>query len=186
MELILASASPRRRQLLSNAGYTFECDPVDVDERVHRAEHPIAYVRRLARSKARASASRHHGAVVLGADTSVVLRGNILGKPEDTADAVRMLTLLSGHWHDVLTGVAVARNRVMLDAVARTRVRFARLTREEVDWYVASGEPFDKAGGYGIQGLASRFVERIDGSCSNVVGLPLVEVGRLLRRLGCA
>ncbi len=172
--------------MLSKAGFAFKCDPVDVDERVRGSERPAAYVRRLARSKARAAAIRHPGAVVVGADTAVVLGEKILGKPEDAADAARILTLLSGRWHEVLTGVAVARNRALVDVVARTRVRFARLSRDEIDWYVSSGEPFDKAGAYGIQGLASRFVERVDGSCSNVVGLPVAEVCRLLGRFGCA
>jgi len=183
VELILASASPRRRELLSKAGFTFACDPVDVDERVRRGERPVAYVRRLARAKARAAALRHPCAVVVGADTAVILRGHILGKPEDAADAARMLGLLSGRWHEVLTGVAVARDRRLLDAVASTRVLFATLSREEIEWYVSSGEPGDKAGAYGIQGLAARFVERVDGSCSNVVGLPVAEVYRLLSRL---
>lgn len=186
MYLILASASPRRRELLAGAGFDFKWEPVDIDESVHKGETPADYVRRLAIAKAEAALDRHPGAVVLGADTAVVSRGRILGKPEGAADATRMLELLSGRWHVVLTGVAVLSGTRRLSDVAATRVRFATLTREEIASYVESGEPLDKAGAYGIQGLASRFVERVDGSCSNVVGLPVATVYRLLREIGAA
>ena len=180
--LILASASPRRAELLAAAGFRFEVVPQELDETPRNGESPEAYVLRLACEKVR-SACRKTGSIIVGADTVVVVEGEVLGKPRDDADAARMLKRLSGRSHEVLTGVAVGGDRV-LSEVARTTVRFLPLEADEIAWYVASGEPRDKAGAYAIQGLASRFVERIDGSYSNVVGLPVALVYRLLRQLG--
>jgi len=184
MRLVLASASPRRRALLSEAGIAFEVDAVDIDETPRPNEPPDGYVQRLAQEKARAAARSHPEAAVLGADTAVVVDGGIFGKPIDDADARRMLDRLSGRSHEVLTGVALvwpAGERVAID---RTVVWFNTLSATDVAQYVASGEPRDKAGAYAIQGLAGRFVERIDGSYSNVVGLPMAAVLQLLRDAG--
>ena len=180
---MLASASPRRADLLAAAGFGFGVEPADVDERVLPGEDPVAHVARLASSKAQAVAGRRPGAWVLGADTVVVVDGTILGKPADDADAVRMLTLLSGRTHAVLTGVCVVRGSEARSAVASTDVEFAVLAPAAIAWYVSTGEPRDKAGAYAIQGLASRFVTRINGSYSNVVGLPVSLVVTLLDAL---
>ncbi len=182
--LILASASPRRAELLRAAGFTFVVDTADVDESIRDGEAPEHYVLRLAEAKAVAVAVRHPGAFVLGADTSVVIDDQVLGKPDGPADAGRMLRLLAGRTHDVLTGVAVCHVARRLSRVASTAVTFLPMTDAEIAWYVASHEPDDKAGAYAIQGLASRFVERIDGSYSNVVGLPVSLVNRLLEEIG--
>ncbi len=181
--LILASASPRRAELLRAAGiHEFTVRAADIDEALLPDESPHAYVLRLSREKARAVARPHE--MVLAADTTVVLGEEIAAKPLDAADAARMLRALSGAWHEVLTGVSLLRGDRLLSEVESTRVKFAPLSPEEIDWYVASGEPMDKAGAYGIQGLASRFVERIEGSYSNVVGLPVQMVYRMLREMG--
>jgi len=181
--LLLASASPRRADLLRAAGIPFDTCPADVDERSLPGETPRDYVTRLALEKARA-VRRDLGSVVLGADTTVVLDGRVLGKPEHPEEAARMLRSLSGRTHEVLTGVAVKHGGLEFVDVASTRVRFLPLTEEEIAWYVASGEPEGKAGAYAVQGLASRFVERIEGSYSNVVGLPVSLVYQLLRQVG--
>lgn len=182
--LILASQSPRRAELLRAAGFAFEVETADVDESLGVGEAPEAYVLRLAEAKAAAVATRHPDAAVVGADTTVVIDEQILGKPTDRADAVRMLRQLAGRTHEVLTGVAVGRGARWLSRVASTSVTFLPMTDAEIAWYAASGEPDDKAGAYAIQGLASRFVERIDGSYSNVVGLPVALVHRLLKEIG--
>ena len=171
--------------MLRAAGIPFDVFAVDVDERFHQGEKPEDAVARLAEAKANAAAAFHPEAVVLGADTTVVIRGEALAKPEDTEDAVRMLRLLAGGTHDVLTGVCVCYGSRRLMRVETTRVRMARMSDVEIFWYVSTGEPFDKAGGYAVQGLASRFIERIDGSYSNVVGLPISCVYELLKELGC-
>ena len=186
MRLILASASPRRTDLLREAGYLFEVEPADVDESELAGEPPAAYVVRVAAMKARAVAARHPGEMILAADTTVVLDGAMLAKPADDADATRMLGLLSGRTHDVLTGVVLVRTGRESSALVGTRVRFRPLTAAEIEWYVASGEPHDKAGAYGVQGLAARFVESVDGSYSNVVGLPVGAVRALLEAEGLA
>lgn len=183
MRLILASASPRRTELLSAAGFRFDVRPVEVDETPRPQEEPAAYVLRLAALKAQSCECEDDGHVVLAADTTVVVDGLLLAKPSDDADARRMLRLLSGRGHDVLTGVALRRGARLVTAVETTRVRFSRMDEAEIDWYVASGEPADKAGAYAVQGLASRFVERIEGSYSNVVGLPVARVYELLREI---
>jgi septum formation protein len=184
MRLILASASPRRSELLRAAGFDFQVVPAEVDERPLPAEAPDDYVRRVALDKARAVAASMPDAVVLAADTCVVVDDAILGKPVDAADAARMLAVLSGRPHDVLTGVAVIGPAGVQVESADSRVVFASLSAAEIAWYVASGEPADKAGAYAIQGLASRYVERVEGSYSNVVGLPVAVVYRLLREQG--
>jgi septum formation protein len=200
MRLILASASPRRAELLRAAGYDFEVLTADVDESILDDEAPSIYVRRLAAEKSaaaaaalksRAAAQTDAGAladairtIVLGADTTVVLDGEILGKPRDDADVGRMLRRLSGRRHHVLTGISLRRGAVELGRVVKTSVDFSPLTDDDVAWYVASGEGRDKAGAYAIQGLASRFVPRVDGSYSNVVGLPVTAVRELLIEIG--
>ena len=184
--MVLASGSPRRRELLAGLGLRFEVRAADVDETPHPGESPRDYVLRLAREKAAAVArSGAPGELVLAADTTVVLEGEILGKPEDEEDARRMLRLLAGREHEVLTGVAlqeVAGRQVA--AVEATRVRMAPLDDREIGWYAATGEPQDKAGAYAIQGLGSLFVEAVEGNYSNVVGLPIPAVYRLFRELG--
>jgi septum formation protein len=179
--VVLASASPRRQELLTAAGIPFEVLPVDVDETPLDGELPEEHVRRLALAKAEAALARRPEAVVLGADTIVVAGGRILGKPRDAEDAARMLRALAGRAHEVLTGVALSSVRGTMFELERTRVWFAPLSDQEIADYVASGEPRDKAGAYAIQGLAARFVVRIDGSYSNVVGLPVALVYRLLK-----
>ena len=181
--LILASASPRRAELLRSAGFAFETFPVDVDETPRDGERPAAYVRRLAAEKSACAAAGRPGAVILAADTAVILGDEILGKPMDDRDAAAMLRKLSGRSHEVMTGVSLRRDGFEVGRVETTLVRFAPLTPDEIDWYVASREGRDKAGAYGIQGLASRFIPRIEGSYSNVVGLPVDCLQALLREL---
>ena len=189
--LVLASASPRRAELLRAAGMAFDVRVADVDETQSVGETPDAYVERLAIAKAVAIADQAEPRAVLGADTTVVVDGVVLGKPIHASDATRMLRLLSGRTHLVLTGVALIAPAVAGQAtrprrarVCTTRVTFAPLCEAELAWYVASGEPMDKAGAYAIQGLASRFVTRIDGSYSNVVGLPVSHVWAMCGELG--
>ena len=184
MRLILASASPRRAELLRAAGFVFEIVPADTDESARPDEPAEDYVRRVAAEKARAVLRQFPDCIVLAADTTVVVDGCMLGKPSDDEDARQMLARLSGRSHRVLTGVAVAGGGREVLAAASTLVRFAVLTSAEIDWYVASGEPRDKAGAYGVQGLASRFVDGIEGSYSNVVGLPVALVHTLLAARG--
>lgn len=185
--LVLASGSPRRRELLGGLGLRFTVRSADIDETPHPGEEPAAYVLRLAEEKARAAG--RPGELVLAADTTVVVDGEILGKPEDAADAERMLRLLSGREHEVLTGVAVldttpADAGRIASGISRSAVRFAALGPEEIAWYVGTGEPRDRAGAYAIQGLASLFVEAVSGNYSNVVGLPIPTVYRLFAELG--
>ena len=177
----MASRSPRRAELLTSAGYDFEVVPADIDERALDRETPAVYVRRLAREKAFRVHRDHPASVVLGADTVVVIDTVMLGKPADETDAAGMLRRLSGRSHEVLTGVALHTRNAQQCDVESTRVTFRELTAAEVAWYVASGEPDGKAGGYAIQGRASRFVIRIEGSYTNVVGLPIALVDHLLR-----
>ena len=181
MRLILASASPRRAELLRLAGFEFDIIVTDIDERVREGETPAAYVRRLAAEKtAAATALVGPRAIVLGADTAVVVDGEILGKPGSDDEASSMLQRLSGRWHDVMTGVSLRSGTSELGRVETTRVQFATLSDAEIANYLASGEGRDKAGAYAIQGLASRFIPRIEGSYSNVVGLPVAAVAELL------
>lgn len=182
MNLILASRSPRRAELLAAAGIAFEVLAADVDESVRPGEDSAAYVERLAIEKARAVLALRPEALVLGADTTVTIDGLILGKPVDEREATEMLERLRGRVHDVFTGVALVDAAAVQSAVERTRVWFAPMTDEDISWYVASGEPVDRAGAYAIQGLASRFIPRIDGSYSNVVGLPVAWVSSILKQ----
>ena len=179
--IILASASPRRAELLSAAGIDFEIQPADVDETVGAGESPAEYVSRLAEAKGRLVYERDSSRTVLAADTAVVVDGHILGKPLDDADAVRMLRMLIGRKHDVLTAVSVFHSGGIVDTrIDTTTVEFAPLSDADIHWYVATGEPMDKAGAYAVQGLASRFVLRIEGSYSNVVGLPVALAYQML------
>ena len=181
-QIILASRSPRRAELLTAAGIFFEVLAADIDETPHPNETPAAYVERLAIDKARAVLALRPGARVLGADTTVTIDGEILGKPVDAGDAARMLRKLSGRPHDVHTGVALVSAAGVRSDVETTRVWFAPMTDEDISWYVGTGEPVDRAGAYAIQGLASRFIPRIEGSYSNVVGLPVAMVSSILMR----
>jgi len=184
-KLILASASPRRAQLLRNAGMAFTAKATRIPERRRQGESPRKFAVRLARAKARAIFARHPRRTVLGADTIVLVRGRVLGKPRDRRDARRMLRLLSGHSHQVTTAVCLAGPGFEDARSETTRVTLRKLSEKEIRDYVASGEPMDKAGAYAIQGLASRFVSRIEGCYFNVVGLPVPLVYRMLRAHGC-
>jgi len=181
-KLLLASASPRRAEILRAVNWPFETLATHIDETLVHGERAEAAVRRLALEKAEAAAKQFPSALVLGADTTVVVDSEILGKPQDERDARRMLRLLNGRWHDVLTGVALVRaageaQRVV--AHERTRVRFGVMTDAEIDWYVESGEPMDKAGAYAVQGRAALFIEELRGDYWNVVGLPVRLVYKL-------
>ena len=180
MNLILASRSPRRIELLRAAGLEFTVRSMEVDESVEGDEPPRHYVHRLAEKKALA-VTLGPDEVILSADTTVALGNEILGKPNDDADARRMLEKLSGRRHDVYTGVCLRSARRISTQTACTGVWFESLSADEIEEYVRSGEPLDKAGAYAIQGLASKFIPRIDGSYSNVVGLPVDLVYRMLR-----
>ncbi|HEX4138143.1 MAG TPA: Maf family protein [Bryobacteraceae bacterium] len=182
--LVLASRSPRRAELLAAAGIEFTVRVTDIDETPLAGEAPRDYVLRMAETKARAVEVNNDAGneeVILAADTTVVLANEIMGKPVDDADATRMLRALAGNRHEVLTAIAVKRAGHIVTDIATTSVWFARLSEAEIAEYVASGEPMDKAGAYGIQGLASKFIDRIEGSYSNVVGLPVAPTYRLLR-----
>jgi septum formation protein len=181
-KIILASRSPRRAELLTAAGIRFEVLAADIDETPLVNEAPDAYVERLAIAKARAVLALRPAAHILGADTTVTIDGEILGKPVDESDAARMLRLLSGRAHLVHTGVALVSARGTQSAVDTTRVWFDTMTDEDISWYIATGEPVDRAGAYAIQGFASRFIPRIEGSYSNVVGLPVAVVSSILKR----
>ena len=188
VRLILASASPRRAELLRAAGYEFEIVVADVDERARDGETPAAYVQRLAAEKSAAVQAvlvaqpfRAADVIIVGADTTVVVDGEILGKPRDDDEAAAMLRRLAGRRHEVLTGVSIRHGAHEVGRLESTVVWFSVLTKEDIAWYVTSGEGRDKAGAYAIQGLASRFIPRIEGSYANVVGLPVTVVAELLR-----
>lgn len=181
--LVLASGSPRRRELLQGLGFRFDVAAADLDETPRPGEAAEPYVRRLAEEKARAVARHHPGAWVLAADTTVALGERLLGKPRDPGEAREMLRALSGRTHRVLTGVALAGAREGACVVA-TEVTFRALSEGELGWYADTGEPLDKAGGYALQGKGSFLVERVDGSPTNVIGLPLGETLALLARAG--
>ena len=184
--IYLASASPRRRQLLEQLGMRFEVLVAKVDESPRPHEPPIDYVERLARAKAETALGRlgQSAVLVLAADTAVALDGAILGKPRDREDGLSMLARLSGRSHHVLSAVALARRGKLEVAVSESRVGFRAITSREAEAYWETGEPCDKAGGYGIQGQGAVFVERLEGSYSGVMGLPLFETAELLRRAG--
>ncbi|HXD33925.1 MAG TPA: Maf family protein [Pyrinomonadaceae bacterium] len=184
--LLLASTSPRRAEILRAAGWSFEIVPGSVDETRHADEDAITYVRRLAEAKCKAAADKLTTGLVLGADTTVVVHEEILGQPADDDDARRMLRLLRGGWHEVITGVALVRAGGRSDYVVdheSTRVRFSEMSDEEIEWYVATGETKGKAGAYGIQGAAALFIEEIAGDYLNIVGLPLRLVYNLSKRM---
>lgn len=179
--IILASASPRRADLLRAAGIDFDVRPANIDEAILSGETPPDYVARLAEAKARAVHAGDGNQIVLAADTAVVVDGQILGKPIDESDANRMLRLIGGRSHEVLTAVSLFHPGQIVDTrVDTTAVVFAELSEADIEWYVSSGEPLDKVGAYAVQGLASRFVTRVEGSYSNVVGLPIALVYQML------
>jgi septum formation protein len=185
-KLILASRSPRRAEILRSVDWPFEVIVAGVDETPEDEEAPDSYVRRLSLAKAKAVAATMSEGLILGADTTVVIDNQILGQPIDEDDARRMLKLLSGRWHEVLTAVALIRAGHRRDpavAVETTRVRFAEISDAEIDWYVSTGEPLDKAGAYGIQEKAALFVEEIQGDYFNVMGLPIRLVYELARQV---
>jgi septum formation protein len=173
--IVLASASPRRAEILKTVGWPFEALPVDIDETRREGEKAIDYVQRLAREKAHAAAARLAGSIIIAADTTVTTDDHILEKPANAADAARMLRLLNNRWHKVMTGIALVNRETSRTIVAHeeTEVKFAAMSEEEIDWYVNTGEPMDKAGAYAIQGLGARFIEEIKGDYFNVVGLPI-------------
>jgi septum formation protein len=184
-QMILASASPRRAELLRSAAIPFTVDVADISEEVHPGEHPREHAQRLAQEKAEVVAKRNPGKLVLGADTIVVVDDEILGKPRDQADAARMLRMLSGRAHEVITAVCIALetgNRKLETGSERTTVYFEKFSSDQIEAYVATGEPMDKAGAYAIQGIASRWVNRIEGDYANVVGLPVALVWKMLQK----
>jgi len=181
--IILASQSPRRAELLAQVGIEFRVAPADIDERIFDDERAADYVERMAISKARRAHQAFNSYPVLGSDTAVVLDQTILGKPTDRDDAIRMLLALSRRTHEVLTGVAVVSDQVHY-RLNVSQVRFREISRREAEAYWATGEPADKAGGYAIQGLAAAFIERIEGSYSGIMGLPLFETMQILNAIG--
>lgn len=179
-QLVLASGSPRRAEILTSVGWPFTKVVPDIDETERSGEDPGDYVTRLAKEKAEAVARDRPAPIVLGADTTVVINDQILGKPYDAADAKRMIELLAGNWHDVLTGVAVVKNGSTSVGLQRTSVKFSEMTEAEVDYLVERGDPLDKAGAYAVQAQAALFIEGIEGDYWNVVGLPISLVYRLV------
>jgi len=182
--VVLASASPRRRELLNLIGIAHEVLPANIDETARPREAPRRHAERLAREKATAIATRDPDLITIGADTLVVVNRKVLGKPADVDEAVHMLGLLSGREHTVITAVAVSRGKKLRSAIEEVRVRFRRLRDDEIDAYIATGEPMDKAGAYGIQGFGATIVERIEGDYFAVMGLPLGRLVGLLRDVG--
>lgn len=183
-ELILASGSPRRAEILNAVGWNFTKHVADIDESEREGEEPAAYVDRLAREKAEAVAADYDASVVLGADTTVVVDESIIGKPVDIEDARRMLGLLSGRWHEVLTGVAISSGGMTRSAVQTTRVKFGGMSTAEINFLAELGDPLDKAGAYAVQAQAALFIEGIEGDYWNVVGLPVRLVYELIREAG--
>ena len=184
VRVVLASASPRRRQLLNLIGIAHEVRPANIDETMRQREAPRRHAERLAREKATAIAARDPDLITIGADTVVVVNRKVLGKPRDEAEAVQMLTQLSGRQHTVITAIAVARGRKLRSSIEEVQVKFRRLRDDEIEAYVATGEPLDKAGAYGIQGYGATIVERIEGDYFAVMGLPLARLTALMRDLG--
>ena len=182
--VVLASASPRRRQLLDLIGIEHEVRPANIDESMRPREVPRRHAERLAREKATKIATRDPDLITIGADTVVVINRKVLGKPRDEAEAVHMLSQLSGREHTVITAVAVARGKKLRSAIEEVRVKFRRMRQDEIEAYVATGEPMDKAGAYGIQGFGATIVECINGDYFAVMGLPLARLTALMRDLG--
>ena len=189
-KLILASGSPRRAEILTSVGWEFTKDSADIDETELPGEIPEDYVQRLAREKAETVAQRYSDAIILGADTTVVIDHQIIGKPTDLTDATRMLKLLSGNWHEVLTGVALVKNNPQTKilnpqtvvGIQRTRVKFLEMSDKEIEFLAEKGEPLDKAGAYAVQAQAALFIEAIEGDYWNVVGLPISLVYALVKK----
>lgn len=181
-ELILASGSPRRSEILTSVGWKFTKHSADIDETERERELPADYVRRLAIEKAEAVESEYPGSIVLGADTTVVIDEMIIGKPIDLHDARRMLQMLSGNWHEVLTGVAVVQDGTTRSDIQRTRVKFSKMSDAEINHLAILGDPLDKAGAYAVQAQAALFIERIEGDYWNVVGLPISLVYELIMK----
>ena len=181
-KLILASGSPRRAEILTSVGWEFTKVVPDVDESEVEGETPDDYVVRLAKVKAEKVAAAHRGQIVLGADTTVVINGQIIGKPLDLSDARRMLKLLSGNWHEVLTGVAIVRNGDTHSGIQCTRVKFSAMNDAEIEFLATRGDPLDKAGAYAVQAQAALFIESIEGDYWNVVGLPVSLVYELVQK----
>ena len=182
--VVLASSSPRRRQLLDLIGIAHEVRPANIDETMRAREVPRRHAERLAREKATKIATRDPDLITIGADTVVVINRKVLGKPRDEAEAIHMLSQLSGREHTVITAVAVARGKKLRSAIEEVKVRFRRLHEDEIKAYVATGEPMDKAGAYGIQGYGATIVECIEGDYFAVMGLPLARLTSLMRDLG--
>ncbi len=182
-KLILASGSPRRSEILTSVGWEFTKHVADIDETEHEGELPGDYVVRLAREKAEAVADRYPNDIVLGADTTVVINDQIIGKPLDLDDAKRMLSMLSGNWHEVLTGVAVVENGETRSGIQGTRVKFNKMSEGEITFLAENGDPLDKAGAYAVQAQAALFIEGIEGDYWNVVGLPISLVYSLVKKL---
>ena len=182
--VVLASGSPRRRDLLNLIGIEHEVRPANIDETMRPREAPRRHAERLAREKASAVAMRDPDLITIGADTVVVINRKVLGKPADADDAARMLRMLSGREHTVITAVAVSRGRKLRSAIEEVRVKFRRLRDDEIEAYIATGEPMDKAGAYGIQGYGATIVERIEGDYFAVMGLPLMRLVGLMRDVG--
>ncbi len=181
-KLVLASGSPRRSEILNSVGWEFTKHVADIDETEHSGERPDDYVLRLACEKAESVAANFPDEIVLGADTTVLIDGQIIGKPIDLADARRMLTLLGGNWHEVLTGIAVVENGKTRSAIQRTRVKFAPMNDAEIAFLATHGDPLDKAGAYAVQAQAALFIEGIEGDYWNVVGLPVKLVYDLVMK----
>ncbi len=182
--VVLASSSPRRRDLLNLIGIPHEVRPANIDETMRPREAPRRYAERLAREKASAIAGGDLDLITIGADTVVVVNRKVLGKPSDAADAARMLGMLSGREHTVITAVAVSRGSKLCSAIEEVRVKFRRLRDDEIEAYIATGEPMDKAGAYGIQGFGATIVERVEGDYFAVMGLPLARLVGLMRDVG--
>lgn len=180
-KLVLASGSPRRKEILTSVGWQFTSEPPDIDETELPGEPPKDYVLRLAREKAGAVAAAFPNSIVLGADTTVVIDGQILAKPVDLDDARRMLRMLAGKWHEVLTGVAIVQNGAAKSDIQSTHVKFAAMSDDEIDFLAIKGDPLDRAGAYAIQEQAALFIEAIEGDYWNVVGLPIRLVYELVR-----
>ncbi len=180
-KIILASGSPRRAEILTSVGWEFEKFTADIDESEIAGESPEVYVRRLAKTKAETAAGKFKDKIVLGADTTVVIDEQIIGKPSDFDDARKMLERLSGNWHEVLTGIAIVGNEKSVVGIQSTKVRFNKMSADEINFLVEKGEPLDKAGAYAVQAQAALFIEKIEGDYWNVVGLPISLVYRLFK-----
>ncbi|HOD70871.1 MAG TPA: Maf family protein [Deltaproteobacteria bacterium] len=186
MQIVLASASPRRKELFSWLGVPFDVIVPEIDETFRKGETPVEYCARISREKAVSVASRQPHSLIVSADTIVVSRGRILGKPRDEDQAREHLRLLQGATHEVYTGYAIIHGHLSVSNVIRTQVRFREMNDEEIAWYISTKEPMDKAGSYGLQGIGSLFISEIAGSYTNVIGLPLSDLYNDLKGFGIA